>query len=200
MQKNKIILMLTIGMILSPILTIQAVTTTTKIDPAKIEEFKAQLKKEAESVKSTIGTDKTLIESKLNSQEKKVVLAKKSKDKINDLVEKIYNKFNTQIGKLYKVDEKMAAKVSGLEKDGADVSKIKAQYAVAKNMLTKTNSEILATRAIINEQVSKEIAKSTIRTLVKSGEESIKKVGEEYRKLLPMMAPENGNETSRNNN
>ena len=51
-----------------------------------------------------------------------------------------------------------------------------------------------------SEQVLKEISKGTTRTLVKRSEESIKNVGEEYRKLLPMIAPENGNETSRNKN
>lgn len=195
MQINKTILMLAVVMLLSPIFTLQAVETTTtpkKIDAAKLEEFKARLKKEAETVKTNLETSKSDVEKKLDGQNSvKVKLAAKSQEKIKKVLEKIYTKFNTQINKMQQVDEKIASRISTLEKGGLDMKDAKAQYAVAKAALDKATSDILATRMFSMEQITKEISKETIRTLVKSGEESLKNVGAEYRKTLPIMAKEN---------
>lgn len=198
--------MLTIGMILSPLFTLQAVevsstakpavsaTAPKEIDKAKLEEFKAKLKQETDVLRTNLGTSKTEIEKKLAdiSGAKKVNLALKSQEKIKIALEKIYNKFNTQTGKLSQVDVKISAKISNLEKEGVDMTKAKAQYQIAKVALDKAISDILATRMISMEQVNKEISKDTLRTLVKSSEEIIKTAASEYRKILPLIAQANG--------
>lgn len=197
MQKNKLILILGIGMILTPLFMIQAATTPTPLKPedqAKIDALRASLIKETKVMKTNLGTSRAEIEKQLASTKSstKKILDIKAQDRINILIEKIFSKFNTKIDKITQVDTKISSKLNTFEKEKkVDVSKAKEQYIIAKKSLDKTIADILATKMIITEQVTKEISKETIRTLVKSLEEEIKSTASEYRKILPLIAQSN---------
>lgn len=212
MQKNKIVLVLALGMMLSPLFVINGeVTTTTtanttvntqnqniKRDPiqekAKLEEMKAKLMIETEILRKNLETRKTEIEKKINDNrvEKKVRLELKAQERVRIILEKIYNKLNDQLGKLSQVDVKLLLKINAFEKEGRDVSLVKAQYTIAKTALDKAKSEILTATMISADQITKETSKETIRELVKTAEESIRTAGAEYRKILPLLAKVEG--------
>jgi len=212
MQKNKIILVLALGMMLSPLFVINGELTTTttantnvntqtqniKRDPiqekAKLEEMKAKLMKETEILRKNLETRKAEIEKKINDNrvEKKVRLESKAQEKVKVILEKIYNKLNEQLGKLSRVDVKLSLKINAFEKEGRDVSLAKAQYTIAKTALEKARVEILAERMIAVNQVTLQTSKGTIRELVKTAEESIRTAGAEYRKILPLLAKVEG--------
>lgn len=208
MQKNKIILVLAIGLMFSPVFSLKAVETTTvntntttqvKIkdqakDATKIAELKAKLMKETDALRKNLETRKTEIEKKITEKKDSVKkkLEVKSQEKVKTTLEKIYNKFDAQMGKLSSVDAKLFAKLALFEKEGRDVSQAKAQYAIAKASLDKTRVEIIAARTVAVNQTSKETAKETMRDLVKNTETSIKATAEEYRKLLPLLAKVEG--------
>lgn len=191
MQKNKLILILGIGMIFTPLFMIQAVTTTSttsikESDKAKIEALRATLIKETAQMKASLGTSRTEIEKQLI---KSGVGIKKNLDiqaqgRIRIIIEKIFNKLNAQLGKLSQVDIKISQKINSLEKEGVDMAKAKEEYVIAKTALDKANANILATRIIATEQLSKETSKEAFRSLVKTAEESIKTAGSEYKKVM----------------
>jgi hypothetical protein len=215
MEKNKIILMLAIGTLLTPVLSLQAVETakavttvqtqnTTNVpalDKAKMEELKAKLMKETEVIRKNLATDKAQIEKQLTlvKNEVKIKLAVKSQETVRTLIDNIFNKFNTQLGKLSQVDGKISEKIGILEKSGANVTNAKAQYTIAKAALDKTTSEIMALRVVSTDQISAETSKATFRSLVKQAEESIRATGSEYMKIIPMIASNNKVEVNTNN-
>lgn len=208
MQKNKIVLVLALGMMLSPLFVVNGeVTTNTTAntnvntqnqnikrvpiqEKAKLEEMKAKLMKETEALRKNLETRKAEIEKKINDNrvEKKIRLESKAQERVQVILNKIYNKLNDQLGKLSQVDAKILLKITTFEKEGRNVSLVKAQYTIAKTALDKAKSEILTATMISADQITKETSKGTIRELVKTTEESIRTAGAEYRKILPLLA------------
>lgn len=193
MKKNKIILVLALGLLLSPMFVINA-EVEVKRDPikekAKIEEMTAKLMKETEIMRSNLTSTKTLIEKKITDTkgEIKTKLEIKSQEKVKSVLESIFNKMNVQISKLSQVDTKMSAKIAELEKAGVNVTNAKAQYVIAKATLDKTIAEVTAIRMVAIDQVGVETSKGTLRGLVKQAEESMKATGKEYMKVVPLIA------------
>lgn len=205
MKKNKIILALALGLILSPMfvakagVTTPATNVTTKSEEikkdalnekAKIEELKAKLMKETEIMRNNLALKKAEIEKKIadTKGEIKTKLETKSQEKVRATLESIFNKINVQIGKLSQIDMKISAKIAELEKAGVNVTNAKAQYTIAKATLDKTTAEVIATRMIAMDQIGIETSKGTLRGLVKQAEESIKATGKEYMKVVPLIA------------
>ncbi len=210
MQRNKIILALAIGTILSPVITIQAVETTSTIkvnattqsqniiknptaDKAKIEELRARLMVETKILKENLDIQKIGIEKLLAERkgEIKTRLVLQSQEKVRVILDNIFNKFNNQLGKLSEVDIKISAKINALEKTGVNVSAAKAQYALAKASLDKTKSEVMAINLALMEQVTVDTSKETFRDLVKKAEESMKATGKEYNKIVSLTSSKN---------
>lgn len=206
MKKNKIILVLALGSLLSPMFVIKAEVatgTTTNVTPtsvevkrdpikdkAKIEELTAKLMKETEIMRNNLAVKKAEIEKKITDTkgEIKTKLEIKSQEKVRATLESIFNKINVQIGKLSQVDTKISAKIAELEKAGVNVTNAKAQYAIAKASLDKTIAEVTAIRMVAIDQVGVETSKGTLRGLVKQAEESMKATGKEYMKVVPLIA------------
>ncbi|MFA6392617.1 MAG: hypothetical protein WCW54_00825 [Candidatus Paceibacterota bacterium] len=204
MKKNKIILVLALGLLLSPMFAVKAeVATTTNTPPtpegvkrdpikdkAKIEELTTKLMKETEIMKNNLTVKKALIEKKITDTkgEIKTKLETKSQEKVKLALESIFNKINVQIGKLSQVDMKISAKIAELEKAGINVTNAKAQYTIAKASLDKTTAEVIATRMIAIDQVGVETSKGVLRDLVKQAEESMKATGKEYMKVIPLIS------------
>jgi len=218
MERNKIILMLAIGTLFTPSLAIQAATvvpitkTTTTVktenvvktpvvlDKAKMEELKANLMKETETLRKNFSTQKIEIE-KLIAEKKgevKTRLAVQSQEKVRALLDTIFNKFNGKMSKLSNVDMKISAKIAILEKEGVNVTNVKAQYAIAKASLDKTTAEITAIRMVSLDQISAETSKGILRDLVKKAEDSMKATGAQYMKIIPMIESNNKVEAKTN--
>jgi len=208
MTKNKIVLVLALLLILSPLFTVKAVEPTTADtsvttapqtvkDPAqekkRLEEMKARLKIETEIMKKNLEDKKAELEKKIASTNtgKTKKLDAAPREKVQNLLKNISTKLNAKVASLTKTDYKISTKIDRLEKKGGDVAAIKAQYEIAKDLLFKANSDVLAARMTAIDQTMVETTKETMRALVKSAEESIKKAGDAYRKLLPMIAKEN---------
>lgn len=203
MERNKIILMLAIGTLLTPVLSLQAVentkaTTTVQtqnttkvptIDKAKMEELRAKLMIETKALKNNFDIQKTEIEKLLAEKkgETKSKLVIKSQEKVRTILDNIFNKFNAQLGKLSGVDSKISIKINALEKSGVNVSAAKTQYAIAKASLDKTTAEVMAIRMVLTEQITINTSKGTFRDLVKKVEESMKTTGKEYNKIIPLV-------------
>lgn len=207
MQKNKIIIILAIGIIFSPVFIINAevvptATTSTNttpinptIDKAKMEELKAKLMKETEIIRKNIGTSKTEIEKSILSIKNQVIkkLSVATQEKVRTILDNIFNKMNTQIAKLLQVDIKILAKINSLDKNDVNLTGAKAQYNIAKAALDKANADTLAARTVSSNQIITGTSKETLRTLVKTSEENIKKAGAEYMKIIPIISKTNNN-------
>jgi len=212
MIKNKFIMVFAVALIFTPLFMIKAeetsaigtntsVTTTSqdiKVDPAqekiKADEMKAKLKIESETLMKNLIARKTEIEKKINDNrtEKKIKLEAKAQLRVKTTLEKIFDKLTDQLGKLSLVDAKLSSIISGYEQKGKEVSPAKEQYVLAKAAVEKAKVEILADRMIALNQTTLQTSKGTIRDLVKTAEESIRAAGNEYRKIIPIIAQTNG--------
>jgi hypothetical protein len=220
-MKNKIILVLALGLIVSPLFVKAETTTTTtnvtvtptqgvKIDPlkdkAKIEEMKAKLMKETEILRNNLITKKAEIAKNIADMKSgaKKKLEVKSQENVTKILESIFNKMNTQVGQLSQVDIKISNKIAELEKAGINVTDAKAQYTIAKASLENTMAEVMAMRTAAIDQTSVETSKDILRNLVKQSEDSMKATGKEYMKIVPLISQvkndkvETTNSTSKN--
>lgn len=218
MTKNKIILGLSIGLLLSPLLQLRAETVvstgattnvpTKTISPAKdslaekakLAELKVKLMKETATLKKDLETKKIEMQKKIG--DKKDVVKKKlevkSQEKVRLILDRIYNKLNAQLNKIETVDAKISTKINDLEKEGKNVTEVEVQYNIAKQALDKAKAEILATRMIGVEEVTKETSKEILRETVKTAEDTIRGIGAEYRKVLPLLAKVEGDNSIKN--
>jgi hypothetical protein len=203
MEKNKLILMLAIGTLLTPVLSLQAVeniSTTTAVqtqnttkvpvlDKAKMDQLKAKLMLETKAIKGNLDIQKTEIEKLLADKkgEVKTRIAIAYQEKVRTLVDNIFNKFNSKTSKLSEIDAKVSTKMNTLEKSGVNLSEARAQYAIAKASLDKTISEVMAIRIVLMEQITTDTSKGTFRDLVKKAEESMQATGKEYNKIIPLI-------------
>lgn len=218
MIKNKIILGLAIGLLFTPLLHAKAenVTTTatttsattqpvsaaknSSIEKAKVAELKAKLMKETDALRKDLEAKKAEMQKKI--AEKKDVVKKrlevKSQEKVRTALNKIYDKLNTQLNKIETVDAKILTKITAFEKEGKNVTAVKAQYSIAKQAFDKAKAEILATRMIASEEITKETSKEAIRETVKNAEDTVRGIGAEYRKILPLLAKVEGDNSIKN--
>lgn len=207
MQKNKIILILAMGLLFSPFIGVKAETVAptdttsvngettsptkgTAAEKAKIAGLKAKLMKETEVIKKELEAKKLEMQNKI--AEKKDVLKKrlevKSQEKVRLALDRIYNKLNIQLSKIEAVDVKISTKIAAFEKESKDVTAAKAQYEIAKQALDKAKEELSATRMVGAEEITKETSKEALRETVKTAEETVRAIGREYRKILPLLA------------
>ena len=207
MKKNKIILILAVTMMISPIFTLQAETTspnTNLTNEQKKELFlkiKNQSNKEIkiniESTKEVLNTDiearktevKKIIAEKKDAKKK---LSIKSQEKVKATLEKIYTNLDASIEKLTGVDLKIMKKVATIKIVNKEVPIALAQYTIAKKALDKAITDIAATKAVSIDQTSVQTSKEAIRALVKTAEDSIKAAGTEYRRIIPLIIPGQG--------
>lgn len=185
MTKNKIILMLAMGLLFSPFMSVKAETAT----PTEIAGLKAKLMKETEVIKKDLEAKKLEIQNKI-AERKDVVkkrLEVKAQERIKITLDRIYNKLNIQLNKLEAVDVKISTKITALEKEGKDVIAVRAQYDIAKQALDKAKGELSATRMVGSEEITKETSKEALRETVKTAEDTIRAIGAEYRKVLPLL-------------
>lgn len=205
--------MLAMGLLFSPLFQVKAedvtVTTTTAtnvttettsptkgtaIEKAKIAELKAKLMKETEVIRKDLEIKKVEMQKKIG--DKKDVVKKrleiKAQERVRLALDKIYNKLNLQLNKLESVDAKISTKITLFEKGGKNVIAVKTQYDIAKQALDKSKAEILATRMIGAEEIMRETSKEAMREIVKTAEDTIRGIGAEYRKVLPLLAKVEG--------
>jgi len=194
MIKNKIILALIIAGLLSPVLIASAVENVNKTATPTIAE------KQKESVISPITEEQKInnlkelsnfvLNKKIDERknEKKKVLSAKSKNIISPILAKVYKNLEEKIKKIEVIDSKFSARISILEKEGKDVTTLKEQYNIAKFELTKTKVYLLTAATLSVKQITTSTSKGIIRDLVKEIENNIKKIAKEYKKLLPMFA------------
>jgi len=194
MQKNKIVSILILGMMLSPIFVIQAVEVPTvknihPEDKAKLEALTAKLKQETAVFKNNIETSKTEIGQKIEATKDaaKTKLAVKSQEKVKSILDDIYNKLNEKVMKLSQVSLRIEAKIKESEAKGVDVTQAKNQFQIAKDALSKASANLFATKSTAEGQVLIETSKETLRSMVKMSEDSIKSAAAEYRKILPLI-------------
>ena len=206
MQKNKIVSILILGMMLSPIFVIQAVEipTTKNIHPedkAKLEELTAKLKQETAAFKNNMETSKAEINKNIEATKDvaKTKLAAKSQEKVKSLLDGIYSKLNEKFIKLSQVNLIIESKIKDAEKNGVDVSEAKNQYQIAKTALDKASADIFTTKSTLINQITVETSKETIRAMVKTAEDSIKKAADEYKKILPIITSKVETETTNTN-
>ena len=201
MKKNKIVLILAIGVMLSPLAVLNAAVapvnnTGEKVYPAvvktqaELDAMRAKLMVETDIIKNNIGVSKTVIEKSLLDVKNQIIkkLSSDTQDKIRVILDKIFNKMNTQIGTLSQVDTKINTNINSLNKEGVNVASAKAQYIIARAALDKATADVLAARTIASEQLSVGTSKEAIRSLVKTAEDSIKNAGSEYMKIIPLIS------------
>jgi hypothetical protein len=153
------------------------------------EELKANLDKKITALKANIDARKTELEKNITekSNEIKVKLAAKAQEKVKATLENIYSKLTNQVENLNGVDVKIQARIDTAAKNGKDVSAAKAQYAIAKAALDKAIVDVSATKTISIDQTTTATSKDTLRSLVKTVEDSMKAAGVEYKKVLPLI-------------
>lgn len=201
MMKNKIIFVLAIGLMFSPFASLVAVetidTTAVKTIP-KVSD--AEMKKNADALNAQVLKEQ--IDNLRNSVQargleiaktlswdttnKKIKLEVKAQERVRVIMNKIYTKINDQLSKLSILDNRMSSKINAFEQEGKDVTTLKAQYTIAKAAIEKARVESISTSTVFSSEISLEISKEDIRSLVKTTEESIKTAGGEYKKLLPL--------------
>ena len=127
--------------------------------------------------------------SKLNSlkEERKMKLEAKAQEKVKKSLMKIFKNLNNQIDRLSKVDVKIGERIKALKESGADTSAQEAQYAKAQTALAKAKVDVEAANSTSTDQVNGTTSKETLRSLVKTAEESIKIAGKEYMKIIPTL-------------
>jgi len=212
MKKNKIILILVFGTIVfSPLFIIQAATSDTitttslqkatdlEIKKAKEEAVKKMKEKEIEANKNT-ELRKKEIEKRIkeNNQEEKTILKLKKLENVKSLLEKIFNQLLDKQLKLTEVDKKISAMIKTSKDEGKDVSLLENEYKIVKMNFEKAKGDIFETRIITMEQIKVATSKSVLRDMIKTSEDKLKAIGAEYRKLIPMLAKLEGDNSINN--
>lgn len=214
MQKNKIIFILAVGLLLFPLLKIQAkenepntenikrvVNTITSKERERVSEIREKLMSETAIFKDKLEVRKAELEKKMSERKSEIKkkLEIKSQQKVKTLLDNIYNKLNNKINKLNQIDAKILAKIILLEKNEVDVTGIKSQYNISKSALEKARADLLASREVSASQITAETTRGSLRTLVKEAEDSIKSAANEYKKIIPLIAVINEKEVEKNN-
>jgi len=206
MIKNKIILTLIIGSLFSPLFAVNAVENTNKkVAPTTTnntvaEKAKPELTEAQKVERGSIEIRTMLLNKKIDERknEKKITLSAKSKNVILPLMAKIYKNLDEKVKKIEAIDLKISTRIEILKKEGKDVSKIEAQYNIAKLELTRAKAGVLAASTLSVKQIMAGTSKGVIRDLVKETENNIKNAGDAYRKMLPMFAQLEGNNSIKN--
>lgn len=212
MKNNKIILALIIGVVfLAPTLVVKAIETVkpvVSLEAQKTADLELQKKKEAllkEAIDKQFEIQKTLdikkaeIEKKSgNNSEKRVSLETKKQESVKASFNKIFDKIYSKLVKLGEIDAKILALIKAKEAQGKDVSAIKNQYDMAKIIFDKTKGQIFEARIITTNQIKVATSKSVLREVVKKSEDNVKDIANEYRKILPMLAELEGNNSINN--
>ncbi|MFA6355458.1 MAG: hypothetical protein WCW65_03475 [Candidatus Paceibacterota bacterium] len=189
MIKNKIILILVIGIIFSPLFILNAAEPINKTTAININEADVQLQKEQKIMKGSVEIRKAILKTKINERknEKKTTLKIEAQRRIKVLLDKIFVNLNDRLGKIVILDYNFSAKIATFEKEGKDLSEIKTEYNIAKLELTRAQASISAALILSVEQIKAGTSKGVIRDLVKATQESIKTAGDAYLKLLPLL-------------
>ncbi len=211
MIKNKIILILGVGLMLSPVTSWAAAksVTPTKMDPKNLEVL---MKKDPEALKLKIQKDindrlkKRIEERSLQIAEKvskdissvKIKPGAVAQKNLKTTIEKIYDEVENKFSKLSIIDSRLSLKINAFEQEGKNVAEIRDQYDTAKTALGNARIEIDSTKNVAFTQIGIQTSKEELRSLVKMAEEKIKLAGEEYRKLLPMFAKLEGDNSIKN--
>lgn len=214
MKKNKIILTLILGVVfLAPTLVVNAATIvanptvatptqkTTVPELNKInQEVMREILNEQVEAKKTVEIRKTEIKKRIedNKTETKVLLETKKQEIVKKALEKIFNSLYNKQVKLEEIDAKISPMIKSNKDQGKDVSAIEAQYKIAKMALENVKGDIFETRMITIDQVKVATSKSVMRDMIKTSENKIRAVGLEYRKILPMLAQTEGNNSTKN--
>lgn len=110
--------------------------------------------------------------------------AKKLDDKAKDRVEKtvanIYERLSNTIYKLTKVDIRIKTRITELENKGVDTNSVKVLLTTAETALTKAQTDVEATKALIASEVAGATSKESLRALVTTAVDSIKSAGKSY--------------------
>jgi len=211
MTKNKIIFVLAIGLMLSPIASFAAAksSTPTKIDP---KTFEALMKKDPEAAKLKLQKEisdmlqKKIEDRSLQIAEKvskdissvKTTPSKTAQKNLKTTIEKIYDKIDDKLSKLSILDSRISLKMNAFEAEGKDVSKMIDQYDTAKTALIDARTEASSAKNVAFTQISIQTSKEELRSLVKMAEDKIKAAGEEYKKLLPLFTKLEGDNSVKN--
>lgn len=167
-----------------------------KIVPKPSMDSSAGIKSEGElsddkkdEIKADAAARKAEIKAKMDLRkgEIKIKLEAKAKERVKALLENIFKKLNGQIEKLSNIDKKIGEKISSLSSSGVDVTAMQAQYVIAQTALAKAKVDVAATSSLSIDQTDASTSKETLRSLVKTAEESIRAAGKEYKKVIPML-------------
>ena len=161
------------------------------IKDTTIADLKANVEQRVAALKTNIEARKAELEKKIiaKKDEIKKKLESKAQERIKKLLDNIYGKLNNKIEKLSEIDAKILAKINTAEVNGVNIAAAKAQYTVAKAALDKAIVDLSATKTASIDQTAIQTSKDTLRSLVKTAEDSIKAAGAEYRKIIPLITP-----------
>ncbi len=151
-------------------------------------EEKAKIQAEIEARKSEILKKITAIKAEV-----KVRLEANAQERVKKLLANIFNMLSNQINRLMRADERIGEKIDDFKLKGVDVTLAVAQYTKAQTALAKAKIDVQATNSLSIDQTSIATSKDTLRSLVRTAEESIKAAGREYMKVLSLL-PDDGND------
>ncbi len=142
------------------------------------EKMRANAEARKEEIKAKIAERKGEIKMKLEA---------KAKERVKMTLATIFKRLNAQLDKLVKLDVRVGEKITALKTGGMDTTAMSSQYVIAQTALAKAKVDVEATSSISTDQANTETSKETLRSLVKTAEDSIKAAGAEYRKVIELM-------------
>jgi hypothetical protein len=158
---------------------------TAKVEALKEnhDQFKTDMEARRKALAAKIEQEKT------QRQEKKTKLQEEAKARVKEQLKAIFTRLSHRIEELTAFDAKVATRLNTLVQAGTDTTAATAQYKIAQTALAKAKTDVEATKAIADTEVSTDTSKETFHSIVKTAEDSIHSANEEYRKTVQLIKP-----------
>lgn len=160
----------------------------TKVEALKEnrEKFQTDLEVRKKEIQAQVAEQKKV------TQEKRVKLQEEAKAKVQDRLKTIFTRFENTLQEIAKTDAKIVTRINTLTQNGGDTGAVSVQLKTAQGALEKAKSDVAAAKAVATSETNTTTNQETLKSLVKTAEDSIKLAGGEYRKtinLLRMVTP-----------
>ena len=147
------------------------------------EQFKTDMEARKEAMSAKIEQQKKQM------QEKRTKLQEAAKARVQEQLKTIFARFDARVASITQIDTKIATELNTRATAGADTTAATAQYKIAQTALEKAKADIEAAKSLAATEVSADTSKETLRTLVKTAEESLQAATVEYRKTIELLRP-----------
>jgi DNA repair exonuclease SbcCD ATPase subunit len=161
---------------------LRATATSTR---AEVKEIRADILKKVQERK-----DELRSELKVKLATKKQKLQDAAIKRIQNRLANVYERLHERIQNLVTVDAKLTDKINALTNTGTSTANMQTLLATAKSTLEVATTDVAATKAISEDQLSaSSTSKEALTALITKAQTSVKSAAEAYRKVVQALRP-----------